>query len=830
MKKRRVLHQACAFSVAVMLVGVNAVPVVAADNAPAAYTNADETWKGKTWAIITVDSEKGTFKDYGSQTTAGYLEESDYTITLPTVIPKEGYTWTGWEITEPNGNVYNLSDEVKTSLGVTPCDGEVKVVATFKKDAPAEKETTTLVTFNNSFDGNATLASGNPADQFTFWNKDSAVYDIPKYNVKDGYEITGWTVTGSETTTWSKDKTTFTLSDVNAAYSDNGEKVEGFATVVPVVSKKEESKKVVVNATVKVDPNKGYFEVYGDKEPYETTNENLQDDGCKLGYLPKVVAKDGYTWTGWKVKDEGGNVVYSNITTDTFELMFDCTKSQNYTVEATFEENKAEEKTVEVYFNIIDSEKGSFPDYAPSTVVSFKGIAADTDQQFEIPAVKANDGYKFTGWKVEGAETQNWDADAKTFGVTGLAHFPEGSNVGYVTITPEFEKVEETPAVAVANAYVVIDSTEGSFEGYEGATQLDNENLQDSKYNLEFLPTVVANEGYTFKGWKVTNKAGEEIYNLDANATSISFPYGVADDYTVTAVLEKNEEEVAVANATVVIDSVAGSFEGYEGATELHNENLQEAEYNLGFLPTVVANEGYTFKGWKVTNKAGEEIYNLDANATSISFPYGVADDYTVTAVLEKNEEEVAVANATVVIDSVAGSFEGYEGATELHNENLQEAEYNLGFLPTVVANEGYTFKGWKVTNKAGEEIYNLDANATSISFPYGVADNYTVTAVLEKNETPVDPDQPSVDPSKPSTPEEKPGTSIEENKKDDKTSTTVAKDDKKTNKKKSAKEANEQKSDTVQTGDHSNVFVYVATLLIAGAAAVVAFFRRRNA
>ena len=63
MKKRRVLHQACAFSVAVMLVGVNAVPVVAADNAPAAYTNADETWKGKAWAIITVDSEKGSFEE-----------------------------------------------------------------------------------------------------------------------------------------------------------------------------------------------------------------------------------------------------------------------------------------------------------------------------------------------------------------------------------------------------------------------------------------------------------------------------------------------------------------------------------------------------------------------------------------------------------------------------------------------------------------------------------------------------------------------------------------------------------------------------------------------
>ena len=44
MKKRRVLHQACAFSVAVMLVGVNAVPVVAADNnSVSTYADTDET-------------------------------------------------------------------------------------------------------------------------------------------------------------------------------------------------------------------------------------------------------------------------------------------------------------------------------------------------------------------------------------------------------------------------------------------------------------------------------------------------------------------------------------------------------------------------------------------------------------------------------------------------------------------------------------------------------------------------------------------------------------------------------------------------------------------
>ena len=802
MRKRRVLHQACAFSVAVMLVGVNAVPVVAADNNSSATTVATDEKAFK----ITVTFN---YWDYavGADGQHFLTKEmtSGETITPPTLTVEEGYEFKGWTI---NDTFFDATAQMSYE-DIVRAAGTSEFVAIQAVIKPVEIKKTAHVAFNvDPEKGKFTDPAGAKVVTYDLDETDGNAHPIPKVEAKEGYEFTGWHVTGANEADWSPESETFYVSGL-AFYEKD--KNDGYVAFEATFKEKEA-------AVEKKDAELRVHYVDVNSDNYIKDNIQTIKKNGKVGESAEFTAKDLTIPKGYELAD------------DKWSTSVEYGKDADVNVNVKAKEEPAEEKTVEVYFNIVDSEKGSFPDYAPSTVVSFKGIAADTDQQFEIPAVKANDGYKFTGWKVEGAETQNWDADAKTFGVTGLAHFPEGSNVGYVTITPEFEKVEETPAVAVANATVVIDSVAGSFEGYEGTTELHNENLQDSKYNLGFLPTVVANEGYTFKGWKVTNEAGEEIYNLDANATSISFPYGVADNYTVTAVLEKNEEEVAVANATVVIDSNEGSFEGYEGATELHNENLQEAEYNLGFLPTVVAKDGYTFKGWKVTNKAGEEIYNLDANATSISFPYGVADNYTVTAVLEKNEEEVAVANATVVIDSNEGSFEGYEGATELHNENLQEAEYNLGFLPTVVAKDGYTFKGWKVTNKAGEEIYNLDANATSIAFPYGVADDYTVTAVLEKNETPVDPDQPSVDPSKPSTPEEKPGTSIEENKKDDKTSTTVAKDDKKTNKKESAKKANEQKSDTVQTGDHSNVFVYVATLLIAGAAAVVAFFRRRNA
>ena len=704
MKKRRVLHQACAFSVAVMLVGVNAVPVVAADNNSSATTVAtDEKAFNITVTFNYWDYAVGAD---GQHFLTKEMTSGD-TITPPTLTVEEGYELKGWTI---NDKFFDATAQMSYE-DIVRAAGTSEFVAIQAVIKPVEIKKTAHVAFNvDPEKGKFTDPAGAKVVTYDLDETDGDAHPIPKVEAKEGYEFTGWHVSGANEADWLPESETFYVSGL-AFYEKD--KNDGYVTFEATFKEKEA-------AVEKKDAELRVHYVDVNSDNYIKDNIQTIKKNGKVGESAEFTAKDLTIPKGYELAD------------DKWSTSVEYGKDADVNVNVKAKEEPAEEKTVEVYFNIIDSEKGSFPDYAPSTVVSFKGIAADTDQQFEIPAVKANDGYKFTGWKVEGAETQNWDADAKTFGVTGLAHFPEGSNVGYVTITPEFEKVEETPAVAVANATVVIDSNEGSFEGYEGTTELHNENLQDSKYNLGFLPTVVANEGYTFKGWKVTNKAGEEIYNLDANATSISFPYGVADDYTVTAVLEKNEE--------------------------------------------------------------------------------------------------VAVANATVVIDSVAGSFEGYEGATELHNENLQEAEYNLGFLPTVVANEGYTFKGWKVTNKAGEEIYNLDANATSIAFPYGVADDYTVTAVLEKNETPVDPDQPSVDPSKPSTPEEKPGTSIEENKKDDKTSTTVAKDDKKTNKKESAKKANEQKSDTVQTGDHSNVFVYVATLLIAGAAAVVAFFRRRNA
>ena len=146
-----------------------------------------------------------------------------------------------------------------------------------------------------------------------------------------------------------------------------------------------------------------------------------------------------------------------------------------------------------------------------------------------LPEVKANDGYRLAGWTVEGKESIKLDANATSLGFAGLAHFNDGENVGYISVEPVFEEVKEEKA-AVVNANVVVDSEKGEFEGYDGATKLENNNLQEANYALGFLPTVTAKKGYTWTGWEVTNKAGEVVYTLDTNTSSIMFPYGVEDE------------------------------------------------------------------------------------------------------------------------------------------------------------------------------------------------------------------------------------------------------------------------------------------------------------
>ena len=602
--KNKVLKQMLAFSLAVALVGGNSVATFAAEPTNGTESSANTqaaTDATEATATFSVDKAKGYFSDFPDQDTStqGNLQEQDYAITyFPAVVAREGYVWTGWKITDQDGNSTNVGTEyagAKTWM-FTPKAGNVKVVATFKKNV-TKKTATLYVAYvdENAHQVGTTqqkiTKEGNDGENYTF--------NITNLNVPDGYELV--------TATWEK----------SVAYGD-----EEF---VNVTVKKKEAKKA--DAVLRVH--------------YVDENGTPLDGSQYIVSLTKngtVGEKATFAATSFKAP-EGYELVGGDITD--VEVAYGKDKDVNVKVKAIKEEKEA--RDVIVNFNVAP-EEGQFTDPAGAKVVTYT-IKEDSADQFLVPTVEAKEGYEFTGWLVNGKEEGFWSADAKTFGITGLAHFPEGSDTGYIVVTAQFKKAEVAKRSVTIN--VAIDPEKGEFVGrddkYATITYTDLDEFAEAPI---LLPEVKANDGYRLAGWTVE---GKESIKLDANATTLGFA-GLAhfNDgenvgyISVEPVFEEvKEEKAAVVNANVVVDPEKGEFEGYDGATKLENNNLQEADDTLGFLPTVTAKEGYTWTGWEVTNKAGEVVYTLDTNTSSIVFPKGVEDDYTVTATFTKDETPV---------------------------------------------------------------------------------------------------------------------------------------------------------------------------------------------
>ena len=801
--KNKVLKQMLAFSLAVALVGGNSVATFAAEptNGTESSTNTQAATDAtaEKVAVVHFNIQNGKFdngKNYANrQLKAG--EEKD----LPEVTVDDGYEFLGWKVSGKSETTWKASkksftfEEANANFyPATATEGNTTVEAIVEK---VEKKKTAHITFNVDPEKGKFTDPAN-AEYVTFEDDEysETQYDVPKVEGINGYTFTGWKLSGATDGSWDADAKTFGITGL-AHYAKGSN--DGYATLEAQFKK--------ADAVLRVH----YVDENGtplDGSQYIVSLTKNGPVGEKATFAVK--APEGYELVG----------DVTNV-----EVAYGEDKDVNVKVKAIKEEKEA--RDVIVNFNVAP-EKGQFKDPAGAKVVTYT-IKEDSADQFLVPKVEAKEGYEFTGWLVNGKEEGFWSADAKTFGITGLAHFPEGDDKGYIVVTAQFKKAEVAKRSVTIN--VAIDPEKGEFVGrddkYATITYTDLDEFAEAPI---LLPEVKANDGYRLAGWTVE---GRESIKLDANATTLGFA-GLAhfNDgenvgyISVEPVFEEvKEEKAAVVNANVVVDPEKGEFEGYDGATKLENNNLQEADDTLGFLPTVTAKEGYTWTGWEVTNKAGEVVYTLDTNTSSIAFPKGVEDDYTVTATFTENKT-TAVVNANVVVDPEKGEFEGYDGATKLENNNLQEADDTLGFLPTVTAKEGYTWTGWEVTNKAGEVVYTLDTNTSFIMFPYGVEDDYTVTATFTKDETPVDPVDP-VDPTEPTQPTQ-PATPSTNNTVNNATNNTT--DNKKVEKTaaKKAETKNENKK-APKTGDESMPIAYMLTLVGAAVAAIIVLIKRKR-
>ena len=623
--KNKVLKQMLAFSLAVALVGGNSVATFAAEptngTESGANTQAATDATAEKVAVVNFNIQNGKF-DNGTNLAQYQLRAGDEQD-LPKVTVDDGYEFLGWKVSGKSETTWKASkksftfeDANANFYPATATEGYTTVTAKVEK---VEKKKTAHITFNVDPEKGKFKDPAN-AEYVTFDDDEysETQYNVPKVEGINGYTFTGWKLSGATDGNWDADAKTFGITGL-AHYAKGSN--DGYATLTAQFEAKK------ADAVLRVH--------------YVDENGTPLDGSQYIVSLTKngtVGEKATFAATSFTAP-EGYELVGDDITD--VEVAYGKDKDVNVKVKAIKEEKEA--RDVIVNFNVAP-EEGQFKDPAGAKVVTYT-IKEDSADQFLVPTVEAKEGYEFTGWLVNGKEEGFWSADAKTFGITGLAHFPEGSDTGYIVVTAQFKKAEVAKRSVTIN--VAIDPEKGEFVGrddkYATITYTDLDEFAEAPI---LLPEVKANDGYRLAGWTVE---GKESIKLDANATSLGFA-GLAhfNDgenvgyISVEPVFEEvKEEKAAVVNANVVVDPEKGEFEGYDGATKLENNNLQEADDTLGFLPTVTAKEGYTWTGWEVTNKAGEVVYTLDTNTSSIAFPYGVEDDYTVTATFTKDETPV---------------------------------------------------------------------------------------------------------------------------------------------------------------------------------------------
>ena len=266
-----------------------------------------------------------------------------------------------------------------------------------------------------------------------------------------------------------------------------------------------------VEVTFTVNSEYGSFTDYG-KGP--VTFKGLPENSTEQYSVPKVTAKKGYKFVGWK--GQGADVIEWGADASTFGVPGLCYFPEGSdvgyaSIEAVFEEVPVSGKTVEVTFTV-NPEYGSFTEYGKGPV-TFKNIDAESTQQFEVPKVTAKKGYKFVGWKGQGADVIEWDANASTFGVPGLCYFAEGSNVGYASIAAVFEK----EGGGHTNDYYVTVIVDG-----KGKVKAENYGTVGSnETEVIIIPDVENSVKFTMEpadGWKVDDVLvdGKSVGDVDS--------------------------------------------------------------------------------------------------------------------------------------------------------------------------------------------------------------------------------------------------------------------------------------------------------------------------
>ena len=493
----------------------------------AQYTeNAPETYELK------VTNAKVTLKDGGA--VADLTAVRVGTELVATAPEKDGYTFTGWEVTGLPTDV----DTTKATISFTMPTNNVTLKAQYTENAP---ETYELKVTN----AKVTLKDGGAVADLTAVRVGTEL--VATAPEKDGYTFTGWEVAGLPTDVdTTKVTISFTMPANNVTLTPQYEKNTYTLTVDGKAEKRTFGEEVTVTApkkdgytftgwekeglpadanidgatiTFKMPANNVMLKAQYTENAPKTYKLDVTDakvtlkDGSAVADLTAVrvgtelVAtadeKDGYTFTGWEVTGLPADV-------DTTKATISFTMpANNVTLKAQYTENVPEKYTV-----TMGDETTEYAVGADVTIIA-----------------PAKAGETFTSWDAVGVpEGTDTNSETITF------KMPANN----VTLTPQYEK----------NTYTLT---------------VDGKDEQRT-FDEEVTVTAPKKDGYTFTGWEKEGLPADAkidgatiTFKMPANKVTLKAQYteNVPEKYTVTMGDETTEYAVG-ADVTIIAPAKAG--------------------------------------------------------------------------------------------------------------------------------------------------------------------------------------------------------------------------------------------------------------------------------
>ena len=593
----------------------------------AQYTeNAPETYELK------VTDAKVTLKDGG--TVADLTAVPVGTELVATAPEKDGYTFTGWEVTGLPADV----DTTKVTISFTMPANNVTLKAQYTENAPKTYKLDVT-------DAKVTLKDGSDVADLTAVRVGTEL--VATAPEKDGYTFTGWEVTGLP-------------ADVD--------------TTKATISFKMPANKVTLKAQYK-------------KNTYTLTVDGV-DEQRDFEENVTVTAQpvEGKTFTGWEVTGLPADV-------DTTKATISFTMpANNVTLKAQYTENAPKTYKLDVTDAKVTLKDGS-------DVADLTAVRVGTELVATAPE---KDGYTFTGWEKEGLP-----ADVDTTKATISFTMPTNN----VTLKAQYTKnAPETYELKVTDAKVTLK---------DGGAVAD---LMAVPVGTELVATADEDtETSVFKSWSCT---GLELTEEQSTARVVYFTMPDHDVNLVAEFVTPTKPDPAPENYKLIVSYAKVTLKDGSDVAD-----LTAVRVGTELVATAPEKDGYTFTGWEVTGLPAD----VDTTKATISFKMP-ANKVTLKAQYKKN-------TYTLTVDGVD-----------------EQRDFEENVTVTAPKKDGYTFTGWEkeglpadVDTTKATISFTMPANNVTLKAQYteNVPEKYTVTMGDETTEYAVGADVTIIAPAK---------------------------------------------------------------------------------